>query len=204
MTGETRYLSTRIACTIFLWLHDRKATSNWLLTISAFLQGTDKIDAAVKKAPGFSYWDTVMPPACESVIPRLVALKIIDSHREFYGVNITPPEPAAYDFLDRLKLVKDLPLHVVAKWCGTNPRSIWELNPGVDPSTGVLPVPDKRSPSGFPLRVPRTWAERFDDYWSRRVICRADMRDRFAGTTRPSRPSRIASNECLTRERSDI
>jgi membrane-bound lytic murein transglycosylase D len=148
-------LSTRIASTILSWLHGRKTTNNWLLAICAFLEGTGKVDAAVEKAPGFSYWDTVMPPVSEIVIPRLVALKIIDTHREFYGVDITPPPPAAYDFLDRLKLVKDLPLHVVASWCGTNPRRIWELNPGVDPSTGVLPTPDKRSPSGFPLRVPK-------------------------------------------------
>lgn len=148
-------LSTRIAGTILQWLHGREKTKNWLPAVCAFLDGTAPIDAVVGKAPGFSYWDMVVPPRSEVMIPRLVALKIIDTHRELYGVNVKTPGPLRYDFLDRMKLLKDLPLHVVAKWCGTNPRSIWELNPGVDPSTGVLPKPDKRSPSGFPLRVPK-------------------------------------------------
>jgi membrane-bound lytic murein transglycosylase D len=148
-------LSTRIACTIFQWLHGRPATRNWLLTVCAFVDGTDKVDAVIKKSPVFSYWDMVMPTGSETIIARLVALKLIDTHREFYGVNIKTPGPLTYDFLDRLKLRKDLPLYVVARWCGTNPRSLWELNPGVAPSAGVLPRPDKRSPSGFPLRVPK-------------------------------------------------
>lgn len=148
-------LSTRIACTTLQWLHGRKETNDWLLAMCAFAEGTEPIDAVVKKAPGYSYWDVVMPPRSDIMIPRVVALKIIDSHRELYGVNVAPLPPLAYDFLDRLKLLKDLPLHIVAQWCQTSPRELWELNPGVNPSTGVLPMPDKRSPSGFPLRVPK-------------------------------------------------
>jgi membrane-bound lytic murein transglycosylase D len=148
-------LSTRIVCAILQAILKKPNTSNWLMTICAYADGADKIDAIVEKAKGYSYWEMVMPPYSETLIPRLVALKIIDAHREFYGVDVPPLPPLAFDSLDRLKLLKDLPLHVVAKWCGTNPRAIWELNPGVDPSVGILPVADKRSPSGFPLRVPK-------------------------------------------------
>ncbi|MBI5248454.1 MAG: hypothetical protein HY912_03070, partial [Desulfomonile tiedjei] len=148
-------LSTRIACNILQGLLRRNQTTDWILAICAFVEGADKIDAIVGKYPGFSYWDTVMPPYSEMLIPRLVALKLINTHREFYGVEVPPLPPMAYDFMDRLKLTKDLPLYVVAQWCGTNPRAMWELNSGVDPSTGILPKPDKRSPSGFPLRVPK-------------------------------------------------
>ncbi|MEW6533629.1 MAG: transglycosylase SLT domain-containing protein [Thermodesulfobacteriota bacterium] len=148
-------LSTRIACRVFQWLHSRKETQDWLLTICAYVDGTSKIDDVVKKAADYSYWDTVMPPRSEIMIPRLIALRIIDTHRELYGVNIPTPRPLAYDFLERIKLSKDLPLHQVAQWCETNPRAIWELNPGVDPSTGILPKADKRSPLGYPLRVPK-------------------------------------------------
>ncbi len=151
-------LSTRIACTWFQWLHGRKTTDNWLLAISAFLDGTDKVQDVVSKAPRYSYWELVMPQRSEIMVPRLVALKIIDAHRDLYGVDVTSPPALSYDLFDKLKLRKDLPLHVVARWCGTNPRAIWELNPGVSPSTGVLPKPDKRSPSGFPLRVPKGMA----------------------------------------------
>jgi hypothetical protein len=148
-------LSTRIACTILQTLQKRAGNGDWLLTVCAFADGADKIEAIIGKAKGYSYWDMVMPPHSEILIPRLAALKVIDTHRRFYGVDVPALPPLAFDSLDRLKLSKDLPLHVVAKCCGTNPRAIWELNPGVDPSVGILPVADKRSPSGFPLRVPK-------------------------------------------------
>jgi peptidoglycan lytic transglycosylase D len=148
-------LSTRIACTTLQSVLRRKPGSNWLLAICSFVDGADNIDPIVSKGKGFSYWDMVMPPNSEVLIPRLVALKLIDTHRDFYGVEVRPLAPLSYDFLNRLKLIKDLPLHVVAKWSGTNPRAVWELNPGVDPSTGILPKADKRSPRGFPLRVPK-------------------------------------------------
>jgi hypothetical protein len=148
-------LSTRIACTILQGLQKRPNSNDWLLTISAYVDSSDKIEAIVGKAKGYSYWDMVMPPYSEILIPRVVALKIIDTHREFYGVDVPVLPALAFDSLDRLKLLKDLPLHVVAKSCDTNPRAIWEINPGVDPSVGILPVADKRSPSGFPLRVPK-------------------------------------------------
>jgi hypothetical protein len=148
-------LSTRIAAVLLQSLLRKGRKPNWLLAICAFVDGANKIDGIVDKAAGFSYWDMALPSYSEVVIPRLVALKMIDDHRSFYGVRIPPLPPLAFDNLNRLKLTKDLPLHVVGKWCGTNARSIWELNPGVDPSTGVLPKPDRRSPSGFPLRVPK-------------------------------------------------
>jgi hypothetical protein len=148
-------LSTRIACAIFHWLIKRKTTDNLLLAICAYVDGTHKVDEAVKKAPGHSYWDIVMPPYSEIIIPRLVALKIIATHRDWYGIDFKTLPPLQYDYLDRLKLKKDLPLYVVAKWCGKSPRYVWELNPGVDPENGILPKPDHRNPLGFPLRVPK-------------------------------------------------
>jgi membrane-bound lytic murein transglycosylase D len=148
-------ISTRVACNLFQWLHRRRQTKDWLLTICAFIEGADKIDAAAAKTPGFSYWDVVMPPRCDVIVPRLVALKIIDSNRELYGVAVAPTAPMEYDSLDRLKLLKELPLHVAARWCRTSPRSMWELNPGVDPASGFLPKPDKRSPAGYPFRAPK-------------------------------------------------
>lgn len=148
-------LSTRIACTIFQWLRKKKFAADWLMAICAYVDGPERIERIAKKSSGFSYWGMVMPPGSEVIIPRLIALKIIDSDRDFYAVNVPPLPALAYDFLDRLKLKKDLPLHVIARWCGTNPRSIWELNPGVAPTTGVLPKADQRNPSGFPLRVPK-------------------------------------------------
>ena len=125
------------------------------MAMCAYADGADKIDDVLKKTPKFSYWDLVMPSYSEGLIPRVIALKIIDTHRSFYGVDVAPMPGLAYDYMDRVKLLKDLPLHIVAKWCGITPRAIWELNPGVDPSSGFVPKANKRYPSGFPLRVPK-------------------------------------------------
>ncbi|MBM3299710.1 MAG: transglycosylase SLT domain-containing protein, partial [Deltaproteobacteria bacterium] len=148
-------ISTKIAGRTLRGLLQKNGNNDWLLTIAAFLDGPDAVDTIVKKSPGFFFWDLVMPSYSEQVIPRLVALKLIETHRDFYAVDVPKLSPLDYDCLDQLKLAKDLPLHVVAKWCATNPRSMWELNPGVDPSSGVFPKADKRSPNGFPLRVPK-------------------------------------------------
>lgn len=150
-------LSTRIACRILQWLKSREHTDNWLLAVCGYVDGAENVESAVKKAPGYSYWDLVLPSKSESIIPRLVALKIIDTHRELYGVDVKTPPPLKYDFLGRVKLKKDLPLRVVAQWCGIDARAMWTLNPGVDPSVGILPKADARSPNGYPLRVPDGW-----------------------------------------------
>jgi hypothetical protein len=147
-------LSTKIACAILKGIHPRKDNGDWLMAIAAFADGSDAVDEVVGKAPGFSYWDLVMPHYSEVLIPRLVALKLIDTHRAFYQLDATPDPPGAYDFLGRLKLIKDLPLHVVATWCRVTPRAMWEINPGVSPANGILPKADSRFPAGFPLRVP--------------------------------------------------
>lgn len=148
-------LSTRIACGILKKLVQRNNNTDWLMAMCAYADGTDKIDEVLKKTPKFSYWDLVLPSYSEALIPRLIALKIINTHRSFYTVDVAPMPGLAYDHLDRVKLVKDLPLSLVAKWCGITARAIWEFNPGVDPSSGFLPKANKRYPAGFPLRVPK-------------------------------------------------
>ena len=152
-------LSTRIACSMLKASCPKSGQPDWLLAISAFVDGADRVEEVLAKAPGYSYWDLVMPTYAEVLIPRLIALKIIDTHRAFYGVQVSPKPPLGYDFLGRLPLLKDLPLHVVAKWCGTTPRYIWELNPGVNAMNGILPKADKKHPAGFPLRVPTGMGE---------------------------------------------
>ena len=147
-------ISTNIAADFFQILRKREPKYDWLLTICTFIDGPDKIGAILKKSPGFYYWDIVTPPSSDLLIPRLVALKIIFTNRDFYCVTVTRNKPLAFDEIGRIKLSKDLPLALVAKWTGTVPRNIWKLNTGVDILSGMLPKLDRRSPNGFPLRVP--------------------------------------------------
>ena len=148
-------LSTRIAAGILKGLVRRKNNTDWLMAMCAYADGTDKIDDVVKKNPKFSYWDMVLPSYSEALIPRLIALKIIDTHRSFYRVDVTPLPPLAYDYLDRVKLLKDLPLHLVAKWCGTFPEPYGNLIPGRSFFRGSFQKANKTHPAGFPLRVPK-------------------------------------------------
>jgi hypothetical protein len=148
-------LSTRLAAAQLKGLLRKDSADDWSLAMSAYVDGADSIDRVVAKAPGFSYWDLVLPHLSEAIIPRAIALKIIDTHQDFYGLTVAPISYLTYDYLDRLRLAKDLPLHVVAKWCGTSSRLIWELNPGVDSASGVLPKAEKPFPQGVPLRVPK-------------------------------------------------
>ena len=94
-------LSTRIACTMLQGILKRKAGTDWLLAISAFVDGADNIDPIVSKAQGFSFWDMVMPSYSEVLIPRLIAVRLVDTHRDFYGVEVPPLPALAYDSLDR-------------------------------------------------------------------------------------------------------
>ena len=75
-------ISTRIVCALLHKLLRKKAAPDWLMAVCALTDGIDKIESAEKRAPGYSYWDIVMPPKSETLIPRLVALKIIDKNRE--------------------------------------------------------------------------------------------------------------------------
>ncbi len=148
-------ISTRIACKIFKDLFQRPHFKSWPLAISAFLDGSDKLEAIVKKFPGFSYWDIVTPPLSDAFIPQVVALKIIHTNREFYSLQTPSLNPASYDVIDRLPLLKDLPLYLVAKWCHISPRSLWEMNPAVDISSGILPKTNSKNSPGLLLRVPK-------------------------------------------------
>lgn len=146
-------ISTKLASSILKGILQRNPKNDWLTVIASFADGADKIDAIMDKAAGYSFWDVVTPPYSETLIPRLAALKLIDRHRSYYGVDVPPHPPLSFDSLAHLKLSKDLPLHVVARWCGIPPRTMWELNPGVDPGNGILPKADRKS-SGLTLRVP--------------------------------------------------
>ncbi len=148
-------LSTKIACKLLKEFMKEPDSKSWFLAISAFLDGPDKIEALMKKFPGFSYWDLVMPPLSDAFIPQVVALKIIDTHREFYSLQIPPLKPASYDVLEPLVLLKDLPLYVVAHWCRISPRSLWELNPAVEIRNGLLPKMNAKKSGGLLLRVPK-------------------------------------------------
>ncbi len=148
-------ISTKIAASILQNLRSRKDITDWLFAASAYVDGIDKVEAVIDKAKGFDYWQVVMPHLSEVFIPQLVAMKIIDENRDFY--NLPKPKKVlfTYDSLDKLKVLKDIPLHVVAEWLKIPARVLWEMNPAVDPTLGVLPAKDRKTPTANFIRVPK-------------------------------------------------
>ncbi len=149
-------ISTRIAANTLRSIRKKAEAWDLLLTMCAFVDGAEKIEAASSKAKGFGYWDLVLPHFSEVLIPKILALKIIHTNKEFYGIDTLRKPAVAFDQIDKLTLTKDLPLHVVADWISIPPKLLWELNPGVDPGFGKLSSNDKKSPSANFLRIPKS------------------------------------------------
>jgi membrane-bound lytic murein transglycosylase D len=153
-------ISTRIAANILKNQKSKGKVKTWILAVCAFLDGEKAMRKALKRVDGFGYWDIVTPTYSELAVPRLIALKIIHTHRRFYAVDTPFDGNFKIESLGRVKLKKDLPLHVIASWIRANPRYIWTMNPGVSPSTGVFPKADRRRSSGYPLRAPAGFGKR--------------------------------------------
>lgn len=153
-------ISTKLAAGIFNQIRTRNPKLDYLLLIAAFVDGSEKIEALAKKNPGFSYWEVLAPHFSETIIPRAVALKIINENRKYYDIDVPSPPALAFDLVDKQKLVKDLPLRVVSEWTGATPRAIWELNPGVDSGFGAIVKFDKRYPYSTFIRAPKGYGNK--------------------------------------------
>ncbi len=147
-------ISTRIAASI-LQNMSRKNVGDWLMILSGYLDGSEKVEEIATQGKGYGFWDLVMPIYSENFIPEVVALKIIDTHKGFYQLPQPKIQPWTYDSLDQLKLTKDVPLYKVAQWAGIIPRAIWELNPATDPAVGILPIGNGKASAQIFLRTPK-------------------------------------------------
>ncbi|MGD9819527.1 MAG: hypothetical protein AB7V04_12640 [Desulfomonilaceae bacterium] len=148
-------ISTKLASSLFNQIRSKNSKFDWLFSIASFVDGTDKIELMAKKSPGFTYWDVVAPSFSETLIPRVVALKIINENRKYFEIDVPSTPPLEFDLVDNLKLNKDLPIRSLSQWLGVTPRRAWELNPGIDPTFGAFPKSDKRNPNATFLRVPK-------------------------------------------------
>lgn len=153
-------VSTKLAAGMFNQIRNKNPKFDWLLSIASFVDGADKIESIMKKNPGFNYWDVVTPPFSESLLPRIVALKIISENRKYFGVEAPEAHPLTFDLLDKLRLNKELSLRAISQWVGATPRAIWELNPGVDPAFGAFATSDKRNGGVSFLRTPKGYGQK--------------------------------------------
>ncbi len=153
-------ISTKLASALLNQIQTKNAKFDWLFSIASFVDGVDRIETIVKKNPGFSFWDVLAPHYSEAIIPRMIALKIINENRKAFDMDAPPANPLKFDVVDKTKLVRDLPLKNLSQWVGATPRSIWELNPGIDQSFGALVKSDRRYPYATFLRVPKGFGQK--------------------------------------------
>lgn len=148
-------ISTRIAAARFVWLKTKLQTNDWFLAAGAFIDGSEALEPLCKKAPGSPFWDIAAPLRAEILVPRSIALKIIDLHRDAYGVTIPKRDPLSYDILEGLRFKKEFPLRLIASWLKVDGRAVWEFNPGTAPASGVLGKTETEKDPGVFLRLPK-------------------------------------------------
>jgi hypothetical protein len=85
-----------------------------------------------------SYWDIPFSENADVLIPRWIALWIVQAYQTAYHLHLKPPRPFTFDEVTGVVLAKDLPVAEVAKITGVPSRVILELNPKVKPSAGMF------------------------------------------------------------------
>ncbi len=133
-------LSTRCFAAAIKSVRKDLGTESWLLAAAAYATSTKTVQEAMKRWNATSYWDLPLPDDAEKVVVRWIALGIINSHREEYGLRFRPSTPYTYDQVTGLILAKDLPLAEIARMTGVPARVILELNPKIRPSVGSFPA----------------------------------------------------------------
>lgn len=152
-------LSTRSAARYLKWLRSRLRQSGfpvgWLTVAAAYNAGASEIGyrVSVYKTPVF--WDIKLPKETEGYIPRWIALQIIDTHRDFYGLDIPAVAPLDFETLHDVQLEKDLPLTVLAALTDSSVRFLREINGALRQDQTAFRALNGRARPGYTIHVPR-------------------------------------------------
>ncbi len=122
------------------------------------------------KSPGFTYWDMVMPPYCEMIIPRLIALKLIDTHRDFYGVEVPPLPPVALRFHGSPEALQRFAAVPVAHGVEQTQGPCGSLTPELIPRQESCRNPINGAPQVSPSEFPKARRPKFGKRLHARVI----------------------------------
>ena len=131
---STRCFAQRISA-----IH-RDYSLNWPMATVAYLSSPKAVKELIEKYGTSNPWDIPLPDQIEDLLDRWIALKIIYTHRMFYGLQFTDPAPMIFDQLSDVKLAKDLPVAEIARILGVSPRLVLELNPKIKVNPGIFPA----------------------------------------------------------------
>jgi peptidoglycan lytic transglycosylase D len=112
----------------------------WLMTAAAYVTSTKTIQDLRQHWNTDQYWDLPLPESAEDLVVRWIALWIINSHRDFYGLKFKDAAPFTFDQVTGLVLSKDLTVAEIAHMVAVPPRQILELNPRIKATMPVLPA----------------------------------------------------------------
>ncbi|MGC8907295.1 MAG: lytic transglycosylase domain-containing protein [Desulfomonilaceae bacterium] len=140
---------------------EKQGFGDWFLTAAAYNAGPTRVLQRMNAFGTTSYWDTPLPKETEQYVPRWIAIGLIGHHREFYGVPPAQNRPVSFDTLNKVVLVKDLPMAVMAKMLKVSPRTIWELNSSIPADKAVFPARHGSSRVAHTIHVPKGSAKQF-------------------------------------------
>jgi membrane-bound lytic murein transglycosylase D len=133
----------------------RDGFRNWLLSTAAYNAGPARVLQRLNLFGASSYWDVPLPEETEKYVPRLIAIWLISTNRDFYGVKVPQRGSVAFDTVKKVRLTKDLSFAAVAKLLRTNPRTVWKLNAQIPPAKLVFPAKSGRRTLTHTIRVPK-------------------------------------------------
>lgn len=104
---------------------------DWYLAWASYNAGSGRVQRALAKTGGSSFWDLVaagaLPRETQHYVPKIIAAAIVAKNREAYGfTNVAGEIPLAYD---EVEVDDAVDLKVLAKRLGVAVESLRELNP---------------------------------------------------------------------------
>ncbi len=105
---------------------------DWLLALASYNAGRGLIDAQLRenrlRHQPETFWAIALPAETRHYVPRLLALSIIVSHPQEYGVQL-PPVPNK-PFLETVHVKGQIDLAVAARMAGISLADLYRYNPG--------------------------------------------------------------------------
>jgi membrane-bound lytic murein transglycosylase D len=100
---------------------------NWYLAIAAYNCGQGKVQSAMRKSNGRTYWKLSLPKETQLYVPRLLAIAAIIKNPQKYGVKL--PTVTNKPFFASIKLKRAVDLQQVADASHIDLQTLKKLNP---------------------------------------------------------------------------
>lgn len=128
---------------------------SWGLALAAYNCGEDRVAKSLEMQQAEGYYDLDLPQETERYIFRILSAKVILTNPERYGYRTAAIRVYPVVETDRIELHahREVHVNVIARACGTNYKTIRELNPEIRNSS--LP------PGRYSLKVPKGTAKDF-------------------------------------------